>query len=217
MKRNKKRIEKFLKKAWALFPHPEIAKAFASLNPDENPIERLKRFESFIKINSKHVQTAILSAELYMAADDFTSAKKAIGMISLDDPDNRVLTLMALVERGCGAKDEVVRGWLTKAVYAPKAPDWICDECGAQTQWNPVCSSCDGFDTIRWKRPPVYRETVDRKKLLPLVSESGANIEPKNQAEKIDLEYKESETNNLEEGAKKNIDNELVKKAREVK
>ncbi len=188
---NKKRIEKFLKKAWELFPHPEIAKAYASLVPDESPAQRLKRFEAFRKISPDDVQTAILVAELCMAAGNFPAAKEAIEKTAKNNPDNRVLTLMAVIERSCGATDEIIRGWLTKAVYAPKAPDWICKICGDQTPWNPMCKNCGEFDTIRWKRPAPFKETIDRKKLLPLLS--GSTEATTNENQSIDLEFKSGE------------------------
>ena len=41
----------------------------------------------------------------------------------------RALTIMAAIERGEGSSDEVVRGWLTKALPAPRGPQWVCDKC----------------------------------------------------------------------------------------
>ena len=69
--RNKRRIEKILQKAWSLFPHPDIAKSYASLVKVESPEKRLKRFEPLIKINESDPQTMILKAELFLASRRF--------------------------------------------------------------------------------------------------------------------------------------------------
>ena len=46
-----------------------------------------------------------------------------------DVDEARALTLMAAIERGAGADDSVVRGWLTRALSAPRGPQWVCDKC----------------------------------------------------------------------------------------
>ena len=213
---NRKRVEKLLKKAWLLFPHPDIATAYASLVPDEGATERLKRFEVFTKVKTGNSQVAILNAELHMAAKDFLSAKQVISEVVERDPDNRVLTLMALIERGCGATDEVIRSWLTKAVYAPKAPNWICKACGTQVDWDPICSECDGFDTIRWQRPPLYREDIDRTRLLPLIMESDKANEEKREEKKDNQSLPKSDKTRSKERKNDVIENMTVKNAREI-
>ena len=66
---------------------------------------------------------------------------------------------MAAIERGEGADDSVVRGWLAKAVSAPRGPQWVCDNCNrAHTEWTPVCTRCEGFDTLEWADPSETAE-----------------------------------------------------------
>jgi len=64
------------------------------------------------------------------------------------------LTLMAAIERGEGASDDVVRGWLTKALTASRGPQWVCSTCQqVHAVWAPVCDSCSSFDTLAWTTP----------------------------------------------------------------
>ena len=184
MSSNKRRIEKLLRKAWALFPHPDIAQAYASLVKDESSEKRSTRFEQLIKMNEKAPQSIILEAELCLATEDFSTAKKLISEIVNDDPDNHTLTLMAAIERGSGATDEVVRGWLTKAVYAPKSFSWICNECGFQTEWTSICPSCEIFDGMNWKRPPFHVNYSNHKELIPLILEP---LEPSDLSTELDV------------------------------
>ena len=144
-----------LKKAWEMRPHPELAGAFAAIAPDETPQERLKRFQQLVKLQPDHRETKLLLAELNIAAEDFPAARRALGNLHETDPDARVLTIMAAIERGEGASDTVVKGWLAKAVTAPRGPQWVCDNCNSiHTGWAPVCENCNSFDTLSWKIPP---------------------------------------------------------------
>jgi len=145
-----------LKKAWSVHPHPDLAKAFAEMEPDETPEARLKRFATLIKANPEHRESKLLQAELYIAAEDFPAARRALGDLPEDAPDARVLTIMAAIERGEGASDAVVEGWLTRALAAPRGPQWVCDKChNIHREWVPVCENCDSFDTLSWTTPPA--------------------------------------------------------------
>ena len=62
---------------------------------------------------------------------------------------------MAAIERGEGADEAVVRGWLAKALTASRGPQWCCDRCQAvHSKWDPICDNCGGFDTLSWREPP---------------------------------------------------------------
>ena len=143
-----------LKAAWDSDPHPALAAAFASIAPDESPDARIKRFKGLTKSQPDHPETRMLNAELHVAAEDFPAARKALGDLADTNPTARSLTLMAAIERGEGADDAIVRGWLAKALTASRGPQWVCDVCGeVHSNWAVVCSSCTGFDTLTWKTP----------------------------------------------------------------
>jgi HemY protein len=141
-------------KAWEAQPHPDLAAAFAEIKPDETPRDRLERFKVLIRIQPDHPETRLLQAELHLVAEDFPGARRAMGDLVASKADARALTLMAAIERGEGASDKVVRGWLARAVTARRGPQWICDTCHhAHDGWAPVCVSCDSFDTLGWRAP----------------------------------------------------------------
>lgn len=145
-----------LKKAWGAHPHPDLAAAFAEIAPDETPQERLKRFAQLLKINPDDPEAILVRAELLIVAEEFAEARKALSELTDNAPDARSLTLMAAAERGAGASDATVQGWLTKALNAPRGPQWVCDNCGhAHGQWRPVCEKCEGFDTLTWRTPDI--------------------------------------------------------------
>ena len=160
-----------IRKAWNSAPHPELAAAFANTVPDETPEARLRRFAPLFKAHPNHPETRMLKAELLIAAEDFPAARKALGDLYDTQPTTRTLTLLAAIERGEGGDDAVVRGWLARALTAPRGPQWVCDNCQSiQGDWHPVCTNCDSFDTLSWKEPPVT-ETVlaGGAEMLPLM------------------------------------------------
>ncbi|PJE27512.1 HemY protein [Pseudooceanicola antarcticus] len=171
-----------LKKAWEASPHPDLAAAFAALEPDETPEERLKRFKVLTRIHPEHRETRLLLAELLIGAEDYPAARRALGDLAVTAPDARALTIMAAVERGEGAPDAIVKGWLTRAVSAPRGPQWTCENCHhIHSEWTPVCDHCQAFDTLAWRDAPAGDyQTPMSQQMLPLivgrVDEGGSNL-----------------------------------------
>ena len=163
-----------LKKAWAASPHPDLATAFAEIEPGETPKQRLKRFEALTKQNPGHEETRLLLAELNVAAEDYAAARRSLGDLPETMPNTRVLALLAAIERGEGAPDATVRALLTRALTAPRGPQWVCDNCNSVAgDWEPVCSNCGAFDTLSWREPPVTAPTTlsgPGGELLPMLS-----------------------------------------------
>ncbi|WP_458792146.1 heme biosynthesis HemY N-terminal domain-containing protein [Yoonia sp. MH D7] len=168
---NARYASRVLTKTWAATPHPDIAAAFAAIVPDETPQARLKRFNALIKQQPDHAETKMLLAELNISAEDFPAAKRALGGVVETDPTSRSLTLMAAIERGMGADDIVVRGWLTRALTAPRGPQWICEKCQTiHATWGPTCGNCGSFDTLAWKTPATGEIAMPAgTEMLPLI------------------------------------------------
>jgi HemY protein len=160
-----------LKKAWAAQPHPDLAAAFAEIAPEETPEARLKRFRELTAANPDHEETRLLLAELYIAAEDFPAARRALGDLASAHPTQRTLTVMAAIERGEGADDAVVRGWLARALTASRGPQWVCDTChNIQSDWAPFCNNCGGFDTLSWREPTEREAPMPHgAQMLPLI------------------------------------------------
>src|SRR6056297_1355779 len=132
-KRNAWRV---IRKAWNAQPHPDLAAVFAEIEPSETPANRVKRFAKLLKIHPQHRETRLVKAELHIAAEEFPAARRALGDLAEVDADARALTIMAAIERGEGAADSVVKGWLARALSAPRGPQWVCDKCQhIHSQW----------------------------------------------------------------------------------
>ena len=174
-----------IRKAWEVAPHPDLAAAFARIAPDESPADRVKRFTVLTNMHRDDPETHMLNAELLIAAEDFPAARKALGDLAETDPTARALTIMAAIERGSGAEDAIVKGWLARALTAPRGPQWVCDNCGkAHADWMPVCDSCSGFDTLTWMRPKLDSAPMPSgAEMLPLIV---GQIEGPSEEEEID-------------------------------
>ncbi len=190
-----KNAVRLLKKAWAVQPHPDLAAAFAEIVPNETPSERLRRFQQLTAIQPEHRETRLLLAELNLAAEDFPAARRAVGDLVEKEPDTRVLAIMAAVERGEGAPDAVVRGWLAKALTAPRGPHWVCDNCNnIHSEWTPVCDNCGAFDTLSWKSPPQSDSSMPAgAEMLPLLV-GGAGVTPPVTTDPMDAEVMEPDS-----------------------
>ena len=81
------------------------------------------------------------------------------------------MALRAAIARGEGADEAEVRGWMARALTAPRGPQWCCDKCQAiHAQWGPICDNCGGFDTLSWREPPQSETmTPTGAEMLPLL------------------------------------------------
>jgi HemY protein len=167
----KKYATRVIQKAWDVSPHPDLAVAYAAVEPDETPKARLKRFKALTKIHMNHPESKMLMSELHMANENFPEARRALGDVYETDPTARSATLMAAIERGEGAGDHVVKGWLTSALSLPRGPQWICDSCQhIHAKWGPTCGNCESFDTLSWKAPPKSEVSLPSGlQMLPLM------------------------------------------------
>jgi len=160
-----------IKKAWGVTPHPDLAAAFAEIEPNETAEERIKRFAALVKMHPDHSETKMLQAELMIAAEDFPGARKALGDLYNTEPTARSMTIMAAIERGEGADDALVRGLLTRALTVSRGPQWVCENCQTiHPVWGPVCENCGSFDTLSWKVPASGEIAMPAStEMLPLI------------------------------------------------
>lgn len=168
-----KNAARVLQKTWSVRPHPSIAATFAEIVPDEQPSQRLRRFEDLMKQNPDSEETRLLRAELLLAAEDFPGARRALGDLAEKHPTVRSLSILAAVERGEGGDDAVVRGILARALVSSRGPQWVCDKChNVMADWSPTCDSCGGFDTLTWREPETPAWTGGSQngvEMLPLL------------------------------------------------
>lgn len=170
-KGDKKNAARVLKKAWEAMPHPDLAAAFAEIEPGETPKDRLARFKALTSLRTDSDETKMLLAELLVAAEDFPAARRALGDVTTRHPTQRSLAVLAAIARGEGAEDSAVRAIVAQAIAAPRGPQWCCDKCQTvRPAWHPVCENCGSFDSLSWREPLASSDTPPGlTELLPLL------------------------------------------------
>ena len=76
---------------------------------------------------------------------------------------------MAAIEKGSGASEEIIQGWLSKAFSASRPPVWFCNSCNNVSDWSPFCHKCRGFDTYVWGLPETNKIFSESDALLPMI------------------------------------------------
>ncbi len=117
---SRRAASKLITDGWRAAPHPQLAASFAEIDPDEAPAQRRRRFEGLFTLHPDHAETNFLKAELSLAAEDWTGARKAIETLRETEPSARSCAIMAAIARGEGEPDYIVRGWLARALSAPR-------------------------------------------------------------------------------------------------
>jgi HemY protein len=174
-----KKAARILKEAWRANPNPDIAFAFAALAPEESPAERRRRFEELLAANRDDPESRMLAAELAIADHDWHGARRALGDLAETGPTHRSLAIMAAIEKGEGAAESVVRGYLARAVTAPRGGHWTCERCAAAPGgWSAVCPGCGAFDSMTWRAGSAVAAEAMDDAMLPLLVASDPEPEP---------------------------------------
>ncbi len=188
-----------VREAWRIAPHPELAHAFAEIAPQETASDRRQRFRELLSVNEKDPETKLLAAELALADADYAGARRAIGDLPSTLPTHRSLALMAAIEKGEGAAETIVRGYLARAVTAPRGAHWVCDRCGAAPgAWSALCPSCGGFDTLAWRDQEEAAEALEAA-MLPLIVDGDQDADEKDEEDRLDAEAAEEALRESEE------------------
>jgi HemY protein len=138
--------------AWAQEPHPDLARAYANLKPEEAPSARAKRLAALAGMNPEHPESQILSAAVSISAGRLEEARETLRPIAERFPVARVCLLMADIERGFGGDSMIAREWAMRAMRAPRDAQWLCSACArTHNEWQATCNACGGFDTLGWQ------------------------------------------------------------------
>jgi HemY protein len=139
--------------AWGQEPHPDLARAYANLKPEEPPQARAKRLAALAGLNPEHPESQILSTAVSISQGRLEEARETLRPLAERFPViARACLLMADIERGFGGDGLIARDWAARAMRAPRDAQWACSACArAQNQWSATCDVCGAFDTLSWQ------------------------------------------------------------------
>jgi HemY protein len=157
---HKRRAQRLLEKAWAAGPHPDLARAFARLVQDEEPLDRMRRLAVLERLAPTHAETRLALAEAAIHANLWGEARRHLRLVLLEKPaSRRACLLMAKLEESEHHDVAAAREWLARATDAEPEPEWVCERCAAAVPaWGAVCPSCGAVDSLLWGAPPRIGE-----------------------------------------------------------
>jgi HemY protein len=148
---NTRKASKIIEKTWRLNPHVELGRIHAHSKPSASPRERLKRIQTLVARSAASEEGAVAVAEAAIEAQQWDEAKAALEPYLSNRPRARICALMAEIAEAEGDKGRA-REWLTRAVRAPRDPQWTADGIVSDI-WlavSPVSGELGGFE---WKAP----------------------------------------------------------------
>ena len=149
-----RQARRMLEDAWRAAPHPELARAYAQLVPNEAADLRLRRVESGLKsLRPDHPELHVALGELAIVSQQWDAARASLERALALEPTVRVYRLLAELERASGnpAKAEE---WLARGADATPDNAWVCEDTGeVLPEWQPFGAS-GRFDVVRWTTPP---------------------------------------------------------------
>lgn len=177
-KGDKRRARKIIESAWAQEPHPDLAKAFTSIVPGEEPLARLQRTARLAKLRPDHAESHIAIAEAALDAELWGEARRHLRLALLaPNPGRRIFRLMAKLEEEENDDPVAARQWLARAAEADPDPAWVCRRCSNTAPlWRPLCPSCEAFDGLAWNSPahPALAAPIGTSMPAPLSPPAGS-------------------------------------------
>ncbi len=144
---------RLIERAWRVAPHPDLARAWIELQPEESLAQRIQRLERLRALQPFHPLPYMLLAEACMAAGDYEEAHRLLVRARELEATERVFRLFAELARLRGDPEEVVRSWLERAREATPDPAWVDEDTGlVLPAWQPFGRS-GRFDAVQWRTP----------------------------------------------------------------
>ncbi len=152
-----RRATRVLEAAWKSNPHPEIADAYLHVRSGDAASDRLKRAENLFRMRPHGAEGRHAVARAALDARDFSRARAALAPLLTNRPTQKALILMAELEEAESGDRGRARGWLARAVYAPRDPAWTAEGI-VLDGWAPVSPVSGRLDAVEWKVPVAELE-----------------------------------------------------------
>ena len=146
----KRKATRIIEAAWRANPHPDLADAFAHLQPGDSARERLARVESLAGKATGDAEAAIAVARAALDAKEFAVARAALVPL-VEMPTRRVAALMAALELQEGDEGRG-REWMARTLNARRDPAWTADGF-VSDHWLPVSPVTGRLDAFEWRDP----------------------------------------------------------------
>jgi HemY protein len=158
---HQRRAAKVLEQAWKRQPVPDLARAYADLQPGEDPVQWVRRLEALTAGNPDHPESHLALAEALLTARLWGQARRHLMAVVERHPTGRAYRLLSRLEQEEYDNQTAARDWLQQATQAPADSQWSCAACGTPADtWSTVCRHCGAVDTIAWTPSQTRSEPV---------------------------------------------------------
>jgi HemY protein len=147
-----RKAAKVIEKAWAAAPHPDLAQAYAHLQPGASAEDRLQRLQKLVKKTRGQMESTFALARAALEAHRFEEARAALVPL-LGDPTQRACLLMAEIEATEHGDHGKAREWALRAMRAKRDPAWVADGYVTE-EWMPASPQTGRLDAFVWSAPP---------------------------------------------------------------
>jgi len=141
-----------LEAVWKKTPHPEIAQSYIHLRMGDAALDRMKRARKLAGLKPNHNEGNYAIAEAAIEAQDWQAAREALAPLLAGSPSERTCLIMADIEEGEFGDKGRMRGWLARAVRAPRDAAWTADGFVSE-KWLPISPVTGRIDAFEWKVP----------------------------------------------------------------
>jgi HemY protein len=158
-----RQAQRVIEAAWRAAPEPALAEVYASLVPDETPLQRMQRMQHLAAANPHHLESHLVLADAALKARLWGEARRHLARAGVQAeatadaplPSARASRLMAEVEEAEHKDSARARFWMSRAAAAAALePTYVCGKCGAEAQrWVAVCPNCRAFASFEWRAP----------------------------------------------------------------
>ena len=158
-----RQAQRVIEAAWRTAPEPALAEVYASLVPDETPLQRMQRMQHLAAANADHIESHLVLADAALKARLWGEARRHLARagVQVDAKASTPLSsarasrLMAEVEEAEHHDSARARFWMSRAAAAAALePTYVCGKCGAEaSRWVAVCPNCRAFASFEWRAP----------------------------------------------------------------
>lgn len=143
--------EAAIEAAWARGPHPDLATAYAELEPGADDLARFRRLQRLAKVSGDDPVAHHALAAQAVEAKLWGEARRHLTALGAD-PTADACRLWAEVESGEHGDVAAANRWLARAGEAPVDPGWACEACSTPSEsWAALCRHCGAFDRMSWR------------------------------------------------------------------
>ncbi|HTV32856.1 MAG TPA: heme biosynthesis HemY N-terminal domain-containing protein [Methylocella sp.] len=152
-----RKAAKMIETAWPLAPHPDLAKTYLDLHPDESHAQRLARARVFMKLAPRDPESRLALASAAIAAGDYKTARETmLPLIQAEErPTARMCLVMAEIEDAEHGASGFARDWLARATRAPRDAAWVAGSV-ISNRWMPASPVTGKLDAFAWRKPDEW-------------------------------------------------------------